>query len=204
MSIARFSELARKAVRRSWMRYALKGVGDNDNYQRLDLAYRMPDPWNMTSAMEQARFSATNLILEREFGKVGSLLELGCGEGHQSEYFLRLAGMVYGVDVSAQAIARAKIRLPAARFSVGDVHTQPFGVDGRRFDIVTACEVLYYIKDLDATLDRMSQLGRSCLVTFFAPAVRRVAKNVLLRPGVQRDWFYYGATTWLACWWRNE
>ena len=49
------TRLLRKAQRRLWMKYALRGVGGNDNHARLDLAYRMPDPWNMESPMERAR-----------------------------------------------------------------------------------------------------------------------------------------------------
>ncbi|MGH6645240.1 MAG: hypothetical protein ACRED3_21350, partial [Bradyrhizobium sp.] len=74
----------KKVKRRSWMKYALRGVGPNDNFERLDLAYSIEDPWNMNSPGEIARFEATNRIIEREFGRVGSLLELGCGKGHQT------------------------------------------------------------------------------------------------------------------------
>src|SRR5690606_12768505 len=51
--------LLQKAKRRSWMKYALRGVGANDNFERLDLAYSIEDPWNMDSPTEQARFEST-------------------------------------------------------------------------------------------------------------------------------------------------
>ena len=69
------AKLLRKAQRRLWMKYALRGVGGNDNHARLELAYRMPDPWNMESPMERARFEATNRVIEQAFGRVGSVLE---------------------------------------------------------------------------------------------------------------------------------
>ena len=53
------ASLLKNARRRLWMKYALRGVGGNDNHQGLDLAYRMEDPWNMDSPMERARFEAT-------------------------------------------------------------------------------------------------------------------------------------------------
>ena len=49
--------LLQKAKRRSWMKYALRGVSANDNFERLDLAYSIEDPWNMDSPAEQTRFA---------------------------------------------------------------------------------------------------------------------------------------------------
>ena len=56
--------LLRKARRRLWMKYALRGVGGRDNFDRLDLAYSVEDPWNMASDLERARFEATNAVIE--------------------------------------------------------------------------------------------------------------------------------------------
>jgi len=193
-----------KVKRRSWMKYALRGVGPNDNFERLDLAYSIEDPWNMNSPGEIARFEATNRIIEREFGRVGTLLELGCGEGHQTQYLQRLADRVYGLDVSVKAVERAKQRLPNAKFDATDLHNQPWAAEVPRFDLITACEVLYYMKDIDQTLARMSELGRNCLVTIFAPAARRVGPHLDHIEGLQKDWVWHGGTVWLVAWWRNE
>jgi SAM-dependent methyltransferase len=193
-----------KVKRRSWMKYALRGVGPNDNFERLDLAYSIEDPWNMNSPGEIARFEATNRIIEREFGRVGTLLELGCGEGHQTQYLQRLADRVCGLDVSAKAVERARLRLPNAKFAATDLHNQPWTAEVPRFDLITACEVLYYMKDIDQTLARMSELGRNCLVTIFAPAARRVGPHLDRIDGLQKDWVWHGGTVWLVAWWRNE
>ena len=197
-------KLLRKAQRRLWMKYALRGVGGNDNHSRLDFAYRMPDPWNMDSPLEQARFVATNEVVERVFGRVGSLLEIGCGEGHQTEYFARLSDRQYSIDVSPQAIERAKARLPLAQFATGDLSAQPWGEQRHRFDLVTACEVLYYLSDPAATLQRMRHLGRSGLVTIFAPACGRIGPHLEKIPSLHKDWIFHGGTAWLVGWWRDE
>lgn len=198
------AKLLRKAQRRLWMKYALRGVGGNDNNDRLDLAYRMPDPWNMQSPLEQARFEATNRVIERAFGRVGSLLEIGCGEGHQTEYLARLSDEQYGIDVSPQAIKRAGIRLPQAQFAAADLSAQPWGEQRHRFDLVTACEVLYYMSDPAATLQRMRHLGRNGLVTIFAPACGRVGSHLEKVPGLHKDWIFHGGTAWLVGWWRDD
>jgi SAM-dependent methyltransferase len=180
------ARLLKKAQRRLWMKYALRGVGGSDNHSRLDLAYSVEDPWNMDSSLEQARFEATNRIIEKAFGRVGSVLEIGCGEGHQTEYLARLSDQQYGIDVSPQAIERASLRLQGARFAM-----------------VTACEVLYYLSDPAATLERMRHLGRSGLVTFFAPASGRVGPHLEKIPGLHKDWIHHGSTSWLVGWWND-
>ncbi len=196
--------LFKKLKRRSWMKFALRGVSGNDNFDRLDLAYTVEDPWNMDSPTEQARFEATNRIIEREFGRVDSLLELGCGEGHQSARLAGLATRTYGLDVSAKAIERARQRMPQAQFAAADIFHQPWAGEIERFDLVTAFEVLYYLGDVEATLARMSQLGRACVVTIFAPAARRVGPHLERIPGLRKDWIWHGGTVWLVAWWRND
>lgn len=198
-----YAPMLRKVVRRTWMKYAMRGVGGADNYQRLELAYRLDDPWNMDSGLEHARFAATNELLERAFGRVGSLLEIGCGEGHQTLVLQALADQVHGIDVSPTAIERARERVPGAQFAATDVAGQPWGDQAGRFDLVVACEVLYFIKDIPGTLARMNHLGRACFVTFFVPALRRVEPHLRAIPGLEKDWIHHSGVTWLACWWRN-
>jgi 2-polyprenyl-3-methyl-5-hydroxy-6-metoxy-1,4-benzoquinol methylase len=199
----RLVKLAGKALRRTWMRYALRGVGGNDNHARLDLAYRIADPWNMDSQLEQFRFARTNALIERHFPGCRSILEIGCGEGHQSEHLAKLCSDLYGIDVSATAVERAKKRLPGAEFFAGDVFTQPWGRQRGRFDLVVACEVLYYVADVERTLAEMSHLGKACLVTIFAPAIRRVGAHLEAIPGVGKDWFGGRGAEWVVAYWRS-
>lgn len=194
---------ARKALRRTWMNYALRGVGANDNHARLDLAYQIADPWNMESELEQFRFARTNGVIARQWPDLGSILEIGCGEGHQSEYLQRCCRELYGVDVSATAVERARRRLPSSSFSAGDVFAQPWGREAGRFDLVVACEVLYYVSDIQRTIEEMNHLGRYCMVTMFAPAIRRVGPFVEAMPGVQKDWFGQAGAQWVVGWWRS-
>ena len=194
---------ARKVIRRSWMKYAMKGVAGADAYDRLERAYALEDPWNLNSALEMSRFVWTNQVIQDHFGALDSVLEIGCGEGHQTSYLQRLFRNTHGLDVSARAIERAQRRLPSAQFAVADLAHQPWGEARGRFDLVTACEVLYYVSDIDATLDRMSHLGKHCLVTVFAPAAPRVWGALRERIGKRRDWHCFDRTVWVAGWWSN-
>ncbi len=197
-------EKAEQVLRRTWMKYALRGVRQNDAHGRLDLAYKMPDPWHMASEQEQARFVATNQIIERELGtSFATVLEIGCGEGHQTEHLAALAGHITGIDVSATAVARAKERLPEAEFLVGDLYAQPWAKERGHFELVTACEVIYYMSDMPGFLRAIDELGRTCLVTYFAPAARKVEAHVMAMPGVQKTTFRHGDVEWVAAWWKG-
>lgn len=198
-------EKAEQLLRRTWMKYALRGVRQNDAHGRLDLAYKMPDPWHMASEQEQARFVATNEIIRRELGaSFNTILEIGCGEGHQTEHLAELAGRITGLDVSATAVERAEKRLPEGEFLVGDLHAQPWAKERGHFDLVTACEVIYYMSDMPGFLRTIDRLGRSCLVTYFAPAARKVEAHVMAMPGVQKTTFRHGEVEWVAAWWKGE
>src|SRR5580700_10350985 len=100
----------------------------------------------MRSAREQARFEWTNQVIGDHLAPLGTILEVGCGEGHQSQYLARQSGELYGIDVSARAVDRARQRCPAGNFAVGDPFTLGSAMPDR-YDLVAACEVLYYVKD---------------------------------------------------------
>jgi len=197
---SRFNILARKV----WRRIALRNLTASDNHKQLDRLYAVADPWQMTSAREQFRFEMTNALLAEKLGHVGSLLEIGCGEGHQSEHLAKVADQLYGLDVSARAIDRARTRLPGAHFDVGTLPVIPNAPPGGRFDAVVACEVLYYMSDIEGAVKAMSQAGDACLVTFFGPSAGLVARHVEHLPGVERGWFYHEPVHWLWAFWRPK
>ena len=192
----RVARLARKA----WRRLVARKLTASDDYRRLDRFYAMEDPWELGSGREQLRFTQTNAIIEDRLGHVGSVLEVGCGEGHQSLHLAKVCDRVTGIDVSERAVARARARMPGAEFLVGDVAS--LSATPRRFELVVACEVLYYVKDIPATLARMSELGEACLVTFFCPSARIVAPHLAWVPPADRGWIYGDAVAWMSAFWR--
>jgi SAM-dependent methyltransferase len=197
----RLRDRAVTTARRLWMRYALRGVAQADNHDRLDLAYLVPDPWKLDSDTEHVRFRETSARLERAFGRPGTVLEVGCGEGVQSEYFARQCDQLTGIEVSARAVERAKKRLPGAELIAGDLLAQPWANDVDRFDVVVACEVIYYMSDVPRFLATMSRLGRGCLVTYFGAAERKMGGHVRSIPGVTMDEIRHGDASWHVATW---
>src|SRR5437660_987755 len=68
-------------LRKLWTRRLMSGTEYADNHRRLNALYYLTDPWGFTDPREETRFKETNRILLREFGQVGTLLEVGCAEG---------------------------------------------------------------------------------------------------------------------------
>jgi trans-aconitate methyltransferase len=132
------------------------------------------------------------------------LLEVGCGEGHQSLKLLEICSHLYGIDVSRRAVERATQRCPTGSFGVGDVFNSELLNIVPRFDLVVACEVLYYMKDIPATIARLSSLGRWCLVTYYERPSEQLDPHLTAIADVQTTALRYKATVWKAYWWQNH
>ena len=185
------------------MRFVLRGVRYSNNHKKMDLIYLVSDPWHMSSLGEEYRFAEINRLIIEKFGRVGSLLEIGCGEGHQSLYLREVCDRMIGLDVSARAVERARMRCVRGEFLVGGIFSQE--VDARApFDLVIASEVLYYMSDVPAVLRRMRALGHNNLVTYFADEMENLDLQVLSLPGVASEVLEFKHARWRVVWWRGD
>jgi SAM-dependent methyltransferase len=78
------------------------------------------------------------------------VLDVGCGAGFFTAYYLARGARVTGLDIAPVAIERLAARHPEARFVLADVGEAP--VEGR-FDVVNVFDVLLHITD-DARWER--------------------------------------------------
>lgn len=190
-------------LKKIWMRLALRGLRYSSDYAKLDAIYRMEDPWHMASPSEEYRFAETNRLILEKFGRVGLLLEIGCGEGHQSLQLQQACcNRLIGLDVSGRAVERARRRCPGSEFLVGDIFSQKVRAKAP-FDLVVACEVLYYMSDVPAALRCMRELGRNGLVTYFDREMKTLDPRVLSLPGAASEIFEFENVRWRAAWWRG-
>jgi SAM-dependent methyltransferase len=88
-----------------------------------------------------------------------SALEVGCGAGHNFE--LLRAGRVTGVDVSDEALRRARERAPEAELQRLDI--QGGRLEGS-WDLVFSSLVLEHLPDDEAALENMRAMARRWLV----------------------------------------
>ena len=191
-------------LRHYWMRHTLRRVHYADRADRLDLIYRVEDPWHMSSAKEQARFEWTNQLISSELGPLDSILEIGCGEGHQSRHLTQVCRQLYGIDVSARAVRRAQQRCSRAKFAAGDAFSLSLSGMPVPVDLVVACEMIYYVKDVPRLIARLSELGRACLVTYYqgqAPALDPYFTGLA---DCRRERFCFDNVEWNAVFWANS
>ena len=87
------------------------------------------------------------------------VVDAGCGGGRNMQYLLRAGCEVFGVDVSAGAVAEVRKmaaelapRLPAENFQVAGVEEMPFA--DKFADVVVCHSVLHFAQD-EAQLDAM-------------------------------------------------
>ena len=192
-------------LKKIWISNTLRGARHINDYKNvcLNMLYMVNDPWRMESPQEQYRFTETNRIILKEFKQVGSLLEIGCGEGHQSIHLKQICGHLTGLDMSARAVKRAKRRCPDCEFLVGDIFSQELDVRVP-FDLVVACEVIYYMSEVPAALRRIQALGRNCFVTYYAGVMENLDPQALSLSGAVSEILEFNQSRWRAVWWRND
>lgn len=119
------------------------------------------DPWALTvSPMAHQRY----LALLEALTPCRSILDVGCGEGHFTRFLTGMSTTVVGIDVSASALGRTAERAPTAQFTcAGLLEYAPPDT----FDVITAVEMLYYVRPIDRALTRLLELGQTVIVSYF-------------------------------------
>ena len=124
------------AVRVSWQAFKTRRKMNRQFGKREDpFAYA-------TTPYEGARLVAMDEALGP--GPLGPVLEVGCAEGHFTEKLIGRSSRVLAVDISAVALARARMRAPQAVFIEADLMSWEPGAEGP-FDAVIVADVLYYL-----------------------------------------------------------
>jgi|GEM_PF-2737772 len=140
----------------------------------LDGMYKRSDPWKV-ARREQARFAATNALIAERCPNIESLLEIGCGEGSQTRHFMTLAAHVTGIDLSGNALDRAKVAVPGPIYLEGALGDLLSSLPRSRYDIATLCEVLIYGGSQAQRIADAQSCADHLLVTNFEPQAKVLA-----------------------------
>ena len=104
------------------------------------------DPWELeTSNWEHERYACLLSILDRP--RYGRVLEIGCGAGTFTRRLAGLADKVLALDVSSEAIARARATqsdLKQVEFRAGNIMEHNFR-DDEPWDLIVISETIYFL-----------------------------------------------------------
>ncbi len=107
-----------------------------------------PDPWDQAGLTgEMAHYYAESRVrlIEalNEIGCFGSGIEIGCGHGHLTRMLSNALCPVVGIDVSKEAIERARVLHPNVTFEQGDITADDFTAGPAQFILLAQC--LWYL-----------------------------------------------------------
>ena len=120
--------------RRLARQFDLRGTGETE----LSLAYNR-------ACYQLRREVLTRALRDLGFDPRGKrVLDVGCGTGFFTAYYLERGAHVTGIDIAPVSIETLSARHPDARFILADAGERP--VEGR-YDLVNAFDVLYHILD---------------------------------------------------------
>ncbi len=109
----------------------------------------------------------------------GTLLDVGCGAGLASEALVRRGHVVLGIDAAAQTLAAARAHAGDLPVEYRLATTSDLVAEGRRFDAVTALEVIEHVPDPAGFMRDLAALlapgGR-----LFLSTINRTARSLVL------------------------
>lgn len=121
----------------------------NHSSHGFDQLYRHSnDPWGYDHRWYEARKRQICLALLTQ-KHYQTVLEIGCSNGHLSEYLAQRADSLLCVDVSAQAVQLASQRLQAFRHVTIENKRIPEAFPQQKFDLIVISEVAYYLSELE-------------------------------------------------------
>jgi len=104
-------------------------------------------------------------------------------------------------DITQAVVSHLGSLWPDFQFLQADIGATAPPIN-RQFDVVTAFEVLYYVKDIPKMLETMSRVGRACVVSYCGPAVSCFERPMRKMEVAGRATFAFGDATWQVAWWR--
>ena len=167
---------------------------DNQLYDRLaETWWRPGSALGGLDTLNPGRFAYLDRVLDARGLRYQDLevLDLGCGGGLMSEAYARRGARVTGVDPSTVSlkVARAHARESglSIRYKQGRGEALPF--PDASFDLVSCCDVLEHVDDLDAVIHRITRVLRPDGLFFF-DTINRTWLSWLFVIEVFQEWLH--------------
>jgi len=155
--------------------FDLRGTGETG----LSLAYNRACYTLRREVLEHALASARVTLAGAR------VLDVGCGTGFFTQFYLDHGAHVTGLDITSASVERLALQFPEARFVLADVSE---AVADGPFDVVNAFDVLYHITDDARWQQAVTHLARAVapggvlLVTDMFASQPGLAVHNVMRP----------------------
>lgn len=205
LNVKLVSDVMRRALRHLW-RVFMRRTDFLDQYPIWHQAYYLvSNPWHFASRDELYRFEETSRVIERIIGELDLIVELGCGEGHQSKFLERNTKRLIGYDVSLRAIQRAKKRCPESDFIRADLNGGiPEIIPGVGKNLIIAAELLYYFKNPAEIVDQMLASNAQVLLSIYQRKQDGL-KDLLIESGFSNIHnIYVNSQSWGLYWFAHD
>jgi SAM-dependent methyltransferase len=118
-------------------------IKDGQFVGKFEEMYRkFDDPWSQSK--QPNKYSRSAGIIHLKNFQIQSVLECGCGLGYYADWIYQETGIVpQSVDISAEAIEKAKSLFPHLNFAVADI-TRDLA-NYKSVDCVLFAEIVWYI-----------------------------------------------------------
>lgn len=119
---------------------------------------------------ESSEFAESNkAVVKARFDRLNGerVLDLGCGYGYYTDYFVQLGASAVGVDGSEKLIAIARERYPCLEFTVADIE-KPLPFEDGHFDIVFSNQVLMDIENADFVFSECKRVLKRGGIFYFS------------------------------------
>ena len=133
-----------------------------DDFNKI---YLKSDPWFFrTSKYELKKYEHQNIIIKDNISEVKTILEIGCAEGTHTNLLQNdfPKANIDAVDISTTAIERARKGLINKRVSFysDDIVTFLKSVENKKYDVIVASEMIYYLGDRLNRIDFSNFISR--------------------------------------------
>jgi 2-polyprenyl-3-methyl-5-hydroxy-6-metoxy-1,4-benzoquinol methylase len=147
----------------------------------FEFLYIARDPWKIChSVHDRRRIDLTIACADQLDHGVKNLLELGCGEGVMTEaLFAHYQCPITAIDVSWQALRRAKRRVSSAKYFRTDALQFLQECETQSFDLIVACELVFYVEKIPLLIREMTRVSRRRLLSYHINAEERVLPHLI-------------------------
>lgn len=173
-------------------------------FNKWERLYFWPNPYKLDNPSAQSFYKRVNEIIEREFGLTGYAIEYGAGEGYQTEWLRKICGVTNSIDISKNALKRVTGSYAQRSFTSKD--SFPNLKREYRGNLVTACEILYYLddKDLKKAIEILESTAPRRIISYSylkPETIKKMDTLVETIPNHKSEMIEYGERKWKVVWW---